>query len=502
MKKTLEEKSRILKLKSKFFLTRAVSYSSFLLIPVWLPKLIELSNLMKLLVILVYVLFVMAQMFLLGKEVDHRLGIYFKVTSSAEKMVYRIFMGMFFFILYFGFLGLFPPSLYKHFYWGTWIFLGLFYSWPTRGKIIEDTMSGHLIEFKFLDAFEKTVLGLTTFVFLISVPKIHYLENVETLKLYFDPSEKIAPLFWSYLSVNYFPFYKFPQLFKMAYWLHFYVMGVGLFGLAFYSLTRHFMSRRLALLGVFSIVSSWSFSKYLGHNLNFALFNTFSVIWVWGFFWGHKSSTYRSGLMIGLIGLYGTIINKNYFILLLVQQLAYYFFLFPEKTNWYKRQFIKYSLLGTMISLAIILSNLEGFLDFSILELSSFASELTMIIQRKAFFSISILGPGLFIFFLLNNKKSIGEKVYDPLLNFKRILLIIFLLLIYAVLIDACVLQNFGLMWIVSFFSLMPLEWIFQTIRRMRSRRNMIYLIYILACLLDSHIEGRIKILLDLLKNG
>jgi len=41
------------------------------------------------------------------------------------------------------------------------------------------------------------------------------------------------------------------------------------------------------------------------------------------------------------------------------------------------------------------------------------------------------------------------------------------------------------------------LEVLFQKIHRMRSQRNMIYLIYIIICLLDSHIEGRIKIWLN-----
>jgi hypothetical protein len=57
--------------------------------------------------------------------------------------------------------------------------------------------------------------------------------------------------------------------------------------------------------------------------------------------------------------------------------------------------------------------------------------------------------------------------------------------------------SGFGLMWFVVFLSILPLEWIFQTISRLRSRRNMIYLVYILVCLLDSHFEGRVRMVFD-----
>ncbi len=50
-------------------------------------------------------------------------------------------------------------------------------------------------------------------------------------------------------------------------------------------------------------------------------------------------------------------------------------------------------------------------------------------------------------------------------------------------------------MWVLTVFSLIPLEWIFQSISRLRSKRNAIYALYILVCLLDSHFEGRVRII-------
>ncbi len=50
-------------------------------------------------------------------------------------------------------------------------------------------------------------------------------------------------------------------------------------------------------------------------------------------------------------------------------------------------------------------------------------------------------------------------------------------------------------MWVLALLSLFPLELLFQRISRLRSSRNLIYAAYILIALLDSHFEGRVKIL-------
>ena len=63
---------------------------------------------------------------------------------------------------------------------------------------------------------------------------------------------------------------------------------------------------------------------------------------------------------------------------------------------------------------------------------------------------------------------------------------------------DNSLLLGFGTMWVLAFLSLIPLELIFQSLSRVRSRRNMIYLIYILICLLDSHFEGRVKLFIKI----
>ena len=116
--------------------------------------------------------------------------------------------------------------------------LGLYYSWPTRGKIIEESVTTNLTEFRYLDPFEKTLLGLIFLLFIFSQPDIPVFNNIDVLKLVIDPAERISVPFWNFLLVNYFPFKNYPELMKLAFCMHFYVVGIGLFLLVFYALLR------------------------------------------------------------------------------------------------------------------------------------------------------------------------------------------------------------------------------------------------------------------------
>jgi len=160
MENTLANGSNIFKIKWKFFTYRVVSYFSFLLIPVYVQKGMHIPSWLMGLMMTLYILFIVSQWFLLGKEIDHRLKIYFRVNSSIDRVVYRLLLGMFFFVMLFNLINLFDSKWIYNCYWITWAVLGLFYSWPTRGKIIQESVSSNFGEFKFLDNFEKTLLGL------------------------------------------------------------------------------------------------------------------------------------------------------------------------------------------------------------------------------------------------------------------------------------------------------------------------------------------------------
>lgn len=495
---TLENNSSILYQKSKFFLFRALIYFSFLLLPIYLQREVNISKPLNLLVMILYCCFIMSQWFLLGKEIDHRLKIYFRVNSSIDRIVYRLYMGMFFMTIYFNILNLLPGKWIYNIFWATWIFLGLFYSWPTRGKIIQESVTSNFNEYKYLDRFEKTVLFLIVIMLFVSVPEFPMLSNPNALKLFFDPSERISGAFWSFLNVNYYPFKKYPELFKFAWSVHFYFVTISLYLMTFYAILRYFVTRRLAVLGVFALVSSWSFSKILALNFGNALLTTYSILWIWSFMWCTKSSTYRSGLFIGLVGAWGVMIDKSNMALFTIGVLALNFILLKDKTYWYKRQFFKYASFGLILGILVFLLSTSVF-DMSISSsIAKNIGEIWTLIERKSFYILSIFGFIVFCREILWQKNHENRLLAFQMDKMNEFLLAIILLMMFGLTIESRFFKDFSILWILAFFSVIPIELIFQKIRRLRSSRNMIYLIYIIICLLDSHFEGRVKILLRL----
>jgi hypothetical protein len=500
MENTLANSSNIFKLKWKFFTYRVVSYFSFLLIPVYAQKSLNIPHAALAFMMTLYILFIVSQWFLLGKEIDHRLKIYFRVNSSIDRVVYRLFLGMFFFLLLFNLINLFDSKWIYNSYWIVWVILGLFYSWPTRGKIIQESVSSNFGEFRFLDNFEKTLVALILITFIFSLPDLPPLVNVEMLKLYFDPLEKIGNPMWNFLLVNYYPFKSYPILLRLAWSLHFYIVQMGLFLLVFYAFLRFFVTRRLSLLGVFAIVSSWSFSKTLTHNIEFSMLTTYSLIWIWTLLWVTKSSTYRAGLFMGLVSFWGTLLNPNYAVLVFFQISFLILIFLKDRTLWFKRQLLKYALFGVVLTVLRLFSHADLLEPLHSIDWGIF-QQVWREIDRKAFFALGILGL-IMILLKYFKPKMIILKDFQIESESVTIFLTSFSVYIFFSLFwDDSLVSGFGMMWPLAFLSLIPLEILFQSLSRMRSSRNMIYLIYILICLLDSHFEGRVKIFLKIFNN-
>ena len=479
-------------LKSKFFLYRLVTYFSFLLFPIWIQKTTELNKIYLMLLMLLYIAFMGAQWFLLGKEIDHRLKIYFRVNSSIDRIIYRLILGMSFAIFYFNLLALLPYKWSYNSFWFTWAVLGLFYSWPSRGKIIQESVSSNFSEYKHLDSFEKTVLFLVILIFIISFPGIPKLDNYDALKLYFDPDERISNFFWSFLSMNYLPFRRYPELFRVAMGMHFYFVVFGLFLLTFYGLLRYFLCRRLGLLGVFALLSSWSFSKFIFNNYPACIQASIGIFFVWSMMWAIKSASYRSGLFFGMIGFLLTIFDaKNLSVyavglgILLIQFLN-------EKTFWFRKQFLKYNIIGIVLIILVLV--FKDFATVATYKGFSLFPEVLDILQRKAFFTLSWIGLPLAIAKILADQKVIFKSFHIPREKLIQFILCILILLASSKFLGPSIGGTLALMAAVTVFSLIPLELVFQTMARVRSQRNIIYLLYILICLLDSHFEGRVKI--------
>jgi hypothetical protein len=223
---------------------------------------------------------------------------------------------------------------------------------------------------------------------------------------------------------------------------------------------------------------------------------TFIISWVWAIFWIAKSSTYRSGLFLGLIALLATLLNHFYFYLIFPSTLLIFFLFIPDKTIWYKRQLLKYASFGFIASAIVYYVGFDKFGG------KSFTENMSVVhILGKAFYSLTYFGAAIVVLKLLNTKSKIFNSFLIEDLKLKAVLIIMGFLILYSILIDASFMDPMSLMWFIVLLSLIPLELLFQNIARLRSKRNMIYLVYIIICLLDSHLEGRIKIFIAILKS-
>jgi hypothetical protein len=495
MERALVKNSNILVEKSKFFVSRLLIYFSFLLLPVWIQKTLELNIFVQSLMMMCYLLFMAGQWYLLGKEIDHRLKIYFRANSTIDRVLYRVIIGNATMMLLFNLMAFIPDSIVRHFFWGFFVVLGLFYSWPTRGKIIEETVSSQFTEYKYLDSFEKTVLFLTIAMFVSSMPSFPFLSNLETFKLIVDPDEKMNGQLWSYLHMNFIPFRRFPHLVNLGWSMHFYFIGFALYLLAFYGILRFFISRRLSILGIFALVSTWSFSLFLKKDPYAAATTTFSVLWVWSILWCVKSSTYRSGLMFGLLCYSGVVLNFNYFFLFPLGLALLYFFFLRENTDWYRGQFVKYTSLGMFLILVTLITHIDLRFFEDALKLQQLQTYLVVVIKRKAFYALSFLGlVALLIMVIRPNWKLLATFSLE-IKRLRELSILACCVLLGGLLFERDLVLSFGLLWMIVFLCIFPLEWIFQSISRLRSRRNFIYMVYVILCLLDSHFEGRIRIL-------
>ena len=493
MDKALAKKSDILKLKYKFFLNRIVTYFSFLALPLLIQKTEQLALFTQSLILLVYILFLGSQWYLFGKELDHRLKIYYKANSSLERIIYRVILGNIGLILLFNLFWLIPGNFLGAVFWGFFISLGIFYSWPTRGKIIEETMVSQFSEIRFLDSFEKTILSLSIITFLITLPDFPLFENVEALKLYLDPNEKVSFFVWNYLSVLYYPFKEVPMLYNLVWNFHFYFIGIGSFLLAFYCLLRYFFSRRLSMLGTYAIISSWSLSRLVVNDFFTAVTSGLPLIWLWSLMWSTRSGTYRSGLFTGLVAFYMALFNPAYIALMPLTLLGVYFLFLPQKTDWYKKQWLKYNVFGAVMGLIVAVLSMpqEGLFVFDGAYLLSSVQDS---IFRKAFFIIAPLGAILIFLYLTNLSNYLLTYVNIDRKKLGEVLSGILAISALGFLVSTSFYHGVTTLWVLSFFALFPIEWIFQSISRLRSKRNLIYGMYILVCLLDSQMENRIRI--------
>ncbi len=494
---SLFNKNSLLFTKSRFFLTRLITYFSLLLLPVWIPKLLPLHQVFHYLVILLYLMFLFSQWYLLAKEVDYRFKIHVKTNSSMERTLYRILVGQTFMIFYFSILGFIPTAIVNHFYWGTWVALGLYYSWPTRGKIIQESVSTDFSEYKFLDSFEKTTLFLLVITILVSIPFIPIFESTAVLKLYIDPQSFLHNSYWNYLHLLSYPFQKFPQLLNLSFVLYIYFVSAIILLLSFYSVMRHFVSRRMCLLGTYIITSCWAFSKGMQINFLEILFSSATVAWIWVSFWMLRAGNYRAGLIAGIVCAWVSMFHPGLYFMYWVLVLFLFYISKANFTLWYKQQMFRYTTLGGIYAFFIFLTHQDHHLFFQNLgQWFTWYKPHLVNILSKSYFAIIPVGV---VLFLVKRKTILESPLWQNFVGNNRaydLMTLSLMAFLLGFLVFPPIFGVYVLLVSITFLSLFPLEQILGFVQQAKSQRNMIFLSYLLLCLLDSNMEGRVKILI------
>ena len=243
----------------------------------------------------------------------------------------------------------------------------------------------------------------------------------------------------------------------------------------------------------------------LSSDLVSSHFSVFTVIWVWAGLWIIKSSTYKSGLFLGTIGFLASLLDSRYSLLIIFHFSICHFLFLNQKTKWFRKQFYKYFSFGCFSSLLILifcrLFNVEGVKPIESISLIKIGKNILFEMNEKSFFSLALIGFVILIVkYLFPKMEKLGMSFFIDIKKMTIVLISLFILFCFGAFISPELIKGLGTIWPVVLFCLIPIEFIFQLSSRFRSNRNIIYLMYILICLLDSHFEGRIKIFLNFIK--
>ncbi len=200
---------------------------------------------------------------------------------------------------------------------------------------------------------------------------------------------------------------------------------------------------------------------------------------------------------MGLMSFYGTLLNTNFGFLMFFQVVSLLFIFLKDRTLWFKRQLLKYALFGIVLTILRLLSHTDLIEPLHSLDWG-FLKNASLEMNRKGFFVLGMFGLILAIVKFYRPKLSFLKDFHIEQESMSIFLLSISLYVFFSLFWDDALVTGFSMMWPLAFLSLIPLELLFQSLSRVRSSRNMIYVIYILICLLDSHFEGRVKLFLKI----
>ncbi len=469
----------ILSKKILFFIKKFFIFLVLALFPLLTPLASSLG--MTYLLYITFFMITCSHWYYLGKEIDHRFQFNYRSNSSIDKVYYRVFLGQIISFIFYSFFIYLPQKYFWIGYVCAWLSLAIIVAWPSRKKIINESFNMQLSEFKFLDSFERLTLFLCIALCILSFPtKYLALINSQAFVLPYKQNTILNTI----LNFYHTPFnYPAVQTIKIFF---FYCYGILTTVVGLYCLLRYFFARRLSLLGVFFFLTSWSIYK-INHDYFWIanIFTAFSILWLWTNLWNIKSKTYRTGFFFGLVGFIGVFLQTKFLFIYLIF-LALQVHLMKEETKWYRLQFFKYNTLG----IVLIILNLIFFKSMPINNSSMYG--IFDFIAQKKILSLALIGLFFHIFLFAKEIKNYRkvQKIYYILF------MILFMLINFIF--ELSFASFYFLISFIIFYSLVPIDILFQNMNSYRSKRNLIFAIYIIIALLDSRIEGRIKMMYKL----
>jgi len=442
--------------------TPLINFLKFFILPLGLIKLHSSINInfsidyIFAFLLTIYFLFICnVQGFLL----DRKFKIYYRLNSSIDRPLYRMIFGLSFFHLLMMLGSLINTEFHKTFILVVWITIGILYCFVKEKRKSQDLVN-LLQEYKNFDYFEKLSLVIFLIIAFISFPGVVELKDTASYFSFYDPENLLTRSIRIFFSDSLLVFMKEGFNLEFHFYL-FYFVFILIIPTCFYSLLRHFYSRRLSLLGILTFISAW------------------------------QSSSYRSGLFYGLLAFLGQSVNPASFFIFSIMMALFYFIFYRESSVWYRIQFIKYNLLGILGMVALFIFNPIERVNENIYLFEN----VMKLIQGKDILILFFPGA-LIILYQLILKQELKSDLYN---KWAQLLIISS---VYTITSSFFATSFIGLSFTLAFLiivSLFPIEKIFKQLYGFRSKRNLIFATYILICLLDSRLEARVKTLLKMI---
>jgi len=418
-----------------------------------------------------------------GTQLEVRFKIFYKTNSSLEKFLHRLFSGkIFFFIFSFLVFTLIPEKFYDFIFWFIWGVCIIFYSWPTRKKILENSYSNLAMPYRFLSPIEKSVIALTLLLFIIISPLPSTALSFQEILLSFSTKEILLHSSYKhFISFLYWPFLNHPNSISFIWTLHHSLLEGGICLLAFYATLRYIFSRKTSILGVFFLVASWPFSLLLRESLGNFFITSFCLFCLWSFLWAWQSQTYRIGIHLGNLCLWGSIIHPWGAIVPLgiIGTLLYTTSL--QKTLLMVKQIAKYASVGFLLSVVIFL--LRGPEKDHSLPFGLYFSHFFSYFFKKETY---ILAPiGFFILIFSRNFLSLSSLQFSF-----TFFLFCFIGLFFMA---PSLLIGTHFLWPIIFLSLIPIDFLLHLLKENKAKRGILYFLYFILILLDSHLDGHLR---------